>query len=143
LVGAVAGGFLGARAARRQGEGFSPTWLAGGAILGVVAGLFVSLLDRPRAEGERSSEEKQAFEGGQAAGIQTQSSGSLIARFLAVLTVLLCWVPFVGLILGGVAWLLNRNVQGWPKTASRIGTFIAVLITVLLTILMVWNPSTL
>ncbi len=129
------------RAARRAGEGFSPTWMVGGAVLGLVAGLFVWLLDKPKAEDEQISEGTQASVGGQAAGAATRSSGSVITRFFAVLSILLCWAPVVGLVLGGIAWFLNRNVRGWPKIASLIGTVIAFLITALIILIAVFSPA--
>ncbi|MGO9463216.1 MAG: hypothetical protein ACLQIB_27025 [Isosphaeraceae bacterium] len=141
LVGVVAGGLVGGRAARRAGEGFSPAWRVGGAVLGLVAGLFVWLLDKPTTAAEQISEEPQASEGGQVAGVAIESSGSVIARFFALLAILLCCVPVVGLILAGIAWFPNQHVRGWPKTTSRIGTGIALLITGLAVILMIWNPS--
>jgi len=115
--------------------------MVGGAVLGLVAGLFVWLLDKPKAEGQRIAEGADAPEGGQAPGVVTQSSGSVITRFFAVLTVLLCWAPVVGLILGGIAWFLNRNVHGWPKTVSRVGTIIALLITGLAILVVSLSPS--
>jgi hypothetical protein len=137
VVGAVAGALIAARMARRQGQGFSPTWIASGAAIGVVGGLFVWLLDKPRAQ----PQVEPALGATQATGAGIQTSATLLGRFFAVLAVLLSLAPFVGLILGGVAWFLNRNVRGWPKAASMIGTIIAALFTVLVIIVLMANPG--
>ncbi len=141
LVGIVAGALFGGRGARRAGEGFSPTWMVGGAVLGLVAGLFVWLLDKPKAEGEQILEGTQTSEGGQATAVASEASGSVITRFFALLSILLCWAPVVGLVIGGIAWFLNRNVRGWPKIASLIGTVIALLITALIILIAVFSPA--
>jgi hypothetical protein len=135
LVGAVAGALFAGRAARRQGQGFSVEWMTVGAVIGAVGGIFVWLLDKPKAEGAAASDALQG------SGVATQPEASLVARFLAVLAVLLCLFPLVGPILGGIAWFVNRQVRGWPKVTSIVGTCIGVLVTMLLIIAVVMNPG--
>lgn len=60
---------------------------------------------------------------------------SLVGNFLAIACAVLCWVPAVGLVLGVVAALVNRRATGWPRTASRIGLAVAVVVTLGLTVL--------
>jgi hypothetical protein len=55
---------------------------------------------------------------------------SLISRFLALASVLLCWAPIVGLALGIVGILANLRSIGWPRTLSWIGTALSAVVTI-------------
>ncbi len=46
---------------------------------------------------------------------------SIINKFLALASVLLCWVPFVGLLLGCISLAVNWRITGWTKKLSYIG----------------------
>ena len=54
---------------------------------------------------------------------------SLVGKFLALASVVLCWVPIVGLVLGIVGILVNLRTVGWPRTLSWIGTGLSALLT--------------
>jgi hypothetical protein len=40
-------------------------------------------------------------------------------RVMAVLAWLLFWVPVLGLLMTGLAWLVTRRAEAWPRPASR------------------------
>lgn len=110
-----------------------PLGVAQGAVLAAVAALFMLLRDKRKLRGE------QPWDAMPASGVETQAPavGSPIGRFLAIVAVLVCWIPTLGLALGGIAWIVNRNVPGWPKTSSMIGTYIAAFFTIWNMIVMV------
>lgn len=56
----------------------------------------------------------------------------LISRFLAVASVLLCWVPIVGLVLGICAVVANLRTVGCLRTLSWIGAVLSALVTIAL-----------
>ena len=56
---------------------------------------------------------------------------SLISMFLAVASVLLCWMPILNLALAVIAILANLRTRGWPRTVSWIGGGLAVLVSLL------------
>jgi hypothetical protein len=57
-------------------------------------------------------------------------------RITAILAVLLCWIPILGLLFGGLAWLLNRRQAGWQRVCSLVGLSISVLVTLALVALL-------
>lgn len=42
-------------------------------------------------------------------------------RVMAILALVLCWVPLLGLIVGVIAWRVNRLDPSWTRTTSLIG----------------------
>jgi len=46
---------------------------------------------------------------------------SLVRQFFAVASVLLAIMPFVGIGMGIIAYLVNRKYPGWPRTVSKVG----------------------
>ncbi len=44
-----------------------------------------------------------------------------VRQFWAVASVLLGLLPLVGLVIGIIAYVVNRKSPGWPKLASKIG----------------------
>jgi hypothetical protein len=53
---------------------------------------------------------------------------------LAALAIFPGLLPFVGLLFGIPAFLVNRRVEGWPNKASRLGLGICVVLTVVVTV---------
>ncbi len=127
FVGMLVGTGIGLKSGQRTGEGLSPTWLIGGAIIGGLAGGLIFLLDSPPA----ATDDDSLIQAPQQKVAPTDS-GTLISRFFALLSLPLFWVPVVNLILAGVSLLLNRKTQGWPKTVTKIALALSVLITLLL-----------
>jgi cytochrome c biogenesis protein CcdA len=60
-------------------------------------------------------------------------------RFLAVLSIALFWAPCVGLVVAVIAFLQNYLVRGWPRTVSRIGALLALLVNIAVLILWLWD----
>ena len=59
---------------------------------------------------------------------------SIIKKFLALASVLLCWAPFVGLVMGCISLAVNWRTTGWPKTLSYVGIGANALLTAALMI---------
>lgn len=59
---------------------------------------------------------------------------SLVAKFMAIVGVVLFIVPIVGVLLALIAFLLSRNSPGWVRTTSIVGLVLGGLATALLTI---------
>ena len=59
-----------------------------------------------------------------------QKHASLLGSILAILAVFPGVIPFVGLLFGVPAFLLNRRVSGWPNKASRLGLGLCITLTV-------------
>jgi len=70
--------------------------------------------------GSRSADELVCFLAGRV---------SLVSRFLAIVSILLFWVPLVGLALSVCALLANRRTIGWPKAVSIVATVLAAIFT--------------
>jgi hypothetical protein len=60
-------------------------------------------------------------------------------RLLAVLSIALFWAPCVGLAVAVIAFLQNYLVRGWPRTISRIGALLALLVNIAVLILWYWD----
>jgi len=52
---------------------------------------------------------------------------SLVRQFFAVVSVLLSVAPALNIIIGLIAYFLNRKSPGWPRTVSKIGLGLSVL----------------
>ncbi len=63
----------------------------------------------------------------------------LISQFLAVASVLLFFVPFVGLVMALIAVIVNRRNTGWLRTLSWIGAILSGLITMLFVVALAMN----
>jgi hypothetical protein len=111
LVGAVLGALAGLRAARRNGD-LSWLYVAGGAGIGALAGMVVWLLDVPNP------------------ALARPASG--LGQALAVLAVVVCWIPVLGVLLSAPAFLVNRKAVGWAAKLSRLAFGIAVVLTVVI-----------
>jgi hypothetical protein len=59
-------------------------------------------------------------------------SPSFVFKFLAVTSLLICWVPIVGLIVAAIAVFGTRRFKGWPKTVSIVALVISVVVTTIL-----------
>ena len=64
---------------------------------------------------------------------------SFVSKAVAVLSILLFFMPIVGLILGVLSILLNLRTVGWPKTLSYVSTVLAAIVTFGLMILLALN----
>lgn len=96
--------------------------LIGGMAIGGLAGSVILLLDpkAPEAVPDLPDQFQRPV---------TERPSGVVGRFLAIAGVLLCWTPFLGLVLNGVGWLVNRRSSDWALTASMAGTWIGAAIT--------------
>jgi hypothetical protein len=132
FIGAIMGGVIALKVSGEAGNGFSPTTLGMGAAVGGLAGALIFLIDvQPKEKETLTSRARD-----RKLGIEKQNPGTLMSRFFAVLSPLLSWVPFLNVIWSIAAFLMNRKVQGWPKTISKIGLVLTVLFCILFGIIL-------
>jgi len=62
---------------------------------------------------------------------------SIVARFLAIASLLLFWAPAIGLVLGISAVLANLRTVGWPRMMSWVGAILSGIVTIGLLVLSV------
>lgn len=135
FVGMIVGAGISLKVGEDVGEGFSPMTLVVGLIAGGLAGGLIFLIDvNPPTDMSLSGRDRYG-EPGQPKG----DPGTLMSRFFAVLSPLLCFVPILNLIWSVSAFLMNRQVYGWPKTLSKIGLVMSALFSVLFLILFAQN----
>lgn len=73
--------------------------------------------------------------------LEGEAAGSLAGRILAVLSLLLGCIPILNLAIGGTAWYLNRKTVGWPRWVSIVGTALALLVTIALLFIIIFDPG--
>ena len=61
---------------------------------------------------------------------------SLYGRASAVLSILLFWIPFANVAIGGTAVFINRQTPGWPRRASWVGLGLSIAVTAFMLILL-------
>lgn len=61
---------------------------------------------------------------------------SFVAKFVAILALLMCIIPFVGAGLGLLGVILNWKTKGWPLTLSIVGTAIGGILTTVLAVIL-------
>jgi hypothetical protein len=113
IIGAIFGVIVGSRAMRREHVS-DYRWLAGGAVIGALAGSVIWLMDAPPQSEERPP--------------------SGIGTLFAILALSPGVIPFIGLVFGLPAFLVNRKVTGWPNKASRLGLGLCIALTVVITV---------
>jgi hypothetical protein len=59
------------------------------------------------------------------------------SRVWAVIGLLFCWAPIVGLITAGLAYLLNRKTPGWQRTVSVVALAVSGLIHLAIVVFLV------
>jgi hypothetical protein len=141
FVGAIVGAGLAFKAARREGGGLSWEWVVAGAAMGFLAGGIVWILDRPLSDSVLEDDDLEPFEDDEVPLVDAVSS-SLIGRFLALLCVLFCLVPMVGLTVGVPAVVVNYRTTDWTRPTSLICSIISLLTTLMMiALLLVVRPS--
>ena len=106
----VAGAMFGALALftdSAQWNVSGPVWFAGHIMVGATIGLLVSLCDGP-------------------------GPGTLMSRFLALISVVTALLPVFGLPFNLAAFWMNRHHPGFHRTLSRVTLTIAVLTSIVL-----------
>jgi len=87
-------------------------WLAGHALTGAAIGFLVALCDDPSA------------------------AGTLVSRFLALVSPVTALLPIVGLPFNAAAWWANRHHRGLCRTLSRVTLVAAVVWSLTVTALL-------
>jgi hypothetical protein len=113
IVGAGAGVVVACRGMKRQGA-FDWTLLVIGGVVGVLGGSVLWLMDAPPPTEERRA--------------------SMLGSLLAILAIFPGVCPFVGLVFGISAFLINRRVTGWQNTASRLGLGLCIVMMVIVVV---------
>lgn len=138
FVGLAAGFVLGARVADQEGQGLSPDRVVPlGALIGLGAGLVITLLDSP-SRGRGSSTGTLDDPDGSHRTVRGESL--LVGRFPAVLSIGLGWIPVIGAGPGLAALLMNRRVRGWPRAVSRFGAVLSLFVTTAFLLFMLLFP---
>lgn len=63
---------------------------------------------------------------------------SVVVKFLAIASVVLFLVPFIGLVMGGAALLASYHSGSWTKRVSLIGVGLSSVVTIVFVCLMLW-----
>jgi hypothetical protein len=169
FVGAGVGFVLGLQIYLRSDRASPHEWeFIGGAAFGAFAGLIVYFLDprprhRPTHEDVESKEpaktevQIQAFEPHgssprpanpidtiprRALQRSENSVSTFVGRFLALLSILVCTIPFIGLGLSLAAFLSNRDSRGWERIVSIIALCVSVPITTGFAVLLLLTRDT-
>jgi predicted PurR-regulated permease PerM len=58
------------------------------------------------------------------------TQGSSMMSFFAILALVLCLLPFIGLILAVISVILSRKITGWQKLISYIAMVLSLIITI-------------
>lgn len=95
----------------------------GGMLIGGLAGCLVFLLDPP-------PKTEEPLDLPEHLSSLSQQPSSLVGRVLALFGVLLCWFPFLGLVLNAIGYSVNRKVDDWAIWASKIGLAVSALVSV-------------
>jgi len=105
IAGAIVVALAGVWTASEMGEPITLVWVSGWAGAGVLIGCLVAILDRP-------------------------GPGTLISRFLAVISPIAALLPIVGVAFGVAAYASNRHHPGPYRTLSRIAVAESVVVSV-------------
>jgi hypothetical protein len=128
----IAGALCGLRAGRNA-QIPMVFFILGGTLIGGLAGLLILLIEpKPldeAAEGLPPHFTSRRFE---------EPSG-VIGRFLAVAGILLCWTPFLGLILNLIGLTVNWKSDDWARSVSKIGLVVGGLVAILMVIALVFD----
>jgi len=52
-----------------------------------------------------------------------------LAKILAIVGLLVCWVPVGGMVVTGIALFLARGTKGWPKKLAMLGMIVGAAVT--------------
>jgi hypothetical protein len=106
-------------------------YLIGGAMFGGLVGLMVPLSNPPNS----------SVQAGDSVAPSTGDArrGTLVSRFIAIVSLGFFFAVPLSLILGLVAVYMNRNVRGWPRTVSWIGLVLSISFLLLSILLRVYR----
>jgi hypothetical protein len=107
-----------------QGKAITLAWIIGGLAVTVILGGIVFLLDQPGRRQQEEPEREDLVEGGEHEG------GRLVPRFLTFTSILLFFIPIMGLVLAVAALIANWNRPGWSRILSRISLVLSGVVTI-------------
>jgi hypothetical protein len=113
-----------------QGKPITLGWIIGGLAVTVILGAIVFLLDQPGRRHQEESDREGLVEGGDYEG------GRLVPRFLTCTSILLFFIPIMGMVLSVAALIANWNRPGWSRILSRISLVLSGVVTIAFAILM-------
>ena len=122
VVGAVVGILVALQSVRLQVDVPILYLLAGGAILGALAGCFMLLLDPPEPDSESMHDVGFKSPG--------RHKSSRTGTVLAVLCIVTSWVPVIGFFVGVAAVYVNFRATNWTRLTSIIGFGVSVIMLV-------------
>ena len=101
--------------------------MAGGALIGGIAGILVMVLDplAPIVITEELSDQDVK---------RSKMPSSLVGRVLSLFGLLLSWIPFLGLVLNLIGVLVNRDTDDWAIIFSKISLALGLIISVIMLI---------
>ena len=127
MVGLLAGAFCGLQ--NPFAPGALPVWItvAGGTLIGGIAGVLVMVLDplAPSVTTDDLSDHDVK---------RIQMPSSLVGRVLSLVGLLLSWIPFLGLVLNLIGVLVNRGTDDWAIIFSKISLALGLIISVIMLI---------
>lgn len=106
-------------------------FILGGMMIGGLAGCLILVID-PRPPEEIPEHLSPNF-----ATRRADNPSGVIGRFLAIAGCLLCWTPFMGLVLNLIGLTVNWKCDDWSRIASIVGVSIGGLVAILMTIALV------
>ena len=127
IIGLIAGASCGLQ--NPFAPGALPVWItvAGGALIGGMAGILVMVLDplAPIVITEELSDQDVK---------RSKMPSSLVGRVLSLFGLLLSWIPFLGLVLNLIGVLVNRGTDDWAIIFSKISLALGLIISVIMLI---------
>ncbi|MCH2372366.1 MAG: hypothetical protein MK324_17855 [Pirellulales bacterium] len=127
VIGLIAGAFCGLQ--NPFAPGALPVWItvAGGALIGGIAGILVMVLDplAPIVTTEDLSDYDVK---------RSKMPSSLVGRVLSLFGLLLSWIPFLGLVLNLIGVLVNRGTDDWAMVFSKISLTLGLIVSVMMLI---------
>ena len=127
VIGLIAGAFCGLQ--NPFAPGALPVWItvAGGALIGGIAGILVMVLDplAPSVTTEDLSDYDVK---------RSKMPSSLVGRVLSLFGLLLSWIPFLGLVLNLIGVLVNRGTDDWAIVFSKISLTLGLIVSVMMLI---------
>lgn len=100
----------------------------GGAVIGGIAGCLIFLID-PKQQEAASDDLLSHFD----ARVVTRPSG-VVGRVLAIAGILLCWTPFLGLVLNLIGLAVNWKSEDWARKVSIAGVVVGGIVAIVMAI---------
>jgi hypothetical protein len=105
----------------KETSAVSPALAFGAAVFGLMVGTVVWVCDRPSGRGGR---------------LDVSDQGTMPGRFLALASLFISCIPFLGAIISGWAVFTNRRrTAGWPRAVSQFAFALALLWSAVCTVL--------